>query len=80
MFFAFRFDRVILDRDYESRSFRVVTPRVGVTPAPGLDIFLAYSRYWYGDNIRLRPNQIPGDLSVTQPDERVMKMQAQVRW
>lgn len=80
VFFAFRFDRVILDRDYESRSFRVVTPRVGVTPAPGLDIFLAYSRYWYGDNIRLRPNQIPGDLSVTQPDERVMKMQAQVRW
>jgi len=79
-FVGLRYDRVILDMDHESMSFRVVTPRVGITFTDGIDIFVSYSRYFYGDQVRLRPNQIPGDLSVTEPGEQVLKLQAQVSW
>lgn len=82
LFAAVRFDRVILDLDHDSLSFRVITPRIGVMPVtdPKLEIFLAYSAYSYGENVRLRPNQIPGDLSITQPDDNMLKLQAQVAW
>lgn len=82
LFVSLRYDRVILDTDHESMSFRVITPRVGISPLEELDmdIFMAWSHYVYGENVRLRPNQIPGDLSVTRPDGDVFKLQAQVSW
>ena len=82
LFVAFRFDRVIIDKSYATRAFRVFTPKVGVTPIRdfGLDVFVAYSKYVYGDAVTLRPNQIPGDLSVTEPDANVVKIQAQMSW
>lgn len=80
LFGGLRYDRIILDMDHESLSFRMITPRIGVTPTQGMEIFLSYSKYFYGDNIRLRPNQVPGDLSVTQPDDSTFKLQAQVSW
>jgi hypothetical protein len=79
-FVAFRFDRVILDADHESLAFRVITPRIGVSPLEELDVFLSYSRYEYGENIQLRPNQISGDPAATEPDTEVLKIQAQLRW
>ena len=45
-----------------------------------LDLFFSFTKYWYGDSVALRPNQIPGDTSATRPDETVMKLQAQVSW
>lgn len=82
LFVSLRYDRVILDTDHDSMAFRAMTPRVGITPIKdfGLDIFLSYSKYWYGSNVRLRPNQIPGDASVTTPDDSMLKIQAQVSW
>ncbi|MBK8013379.1 MAG: hypothetical protein IPK13_18750 [Deltaproteobacteria bacterium] len=83
MFFvALRFDRVILDKSHSTRAFRVYTPKVGVTPIRdfGLDVFVSYSMYSYGGTVTLRPNQIPGDLSVTEPDANVLKFQAQMAW
>jgi hypothetical protein len=80
LWLALRFDRVINDTDHESMSFRVVTPMVGVTPLKGLDVFLAWSHYSYGENVKLRPNQIPGDRSVTDPDTNTFKLQAQIAW
>jgi hypothetical protein len=80
LFVAFRFDRVILDTDHESLAFRVITPRIGVSPLKEVDVFLSYSRYEYGENIKLRPNQISGDPAATEPDTEVMKIQAQIRW
>jgi hypothetical protein len=79
-FGSVRYDRVILDTDHESMSFRLITPRVGITPVEGLDVWASYSHYWYGDNVFLRPNQIPGDVSARDPDKNVFKLQAQVRW
>jgi hypothetical protein len=77
-----RYDRVILDQNHESLAFRVLTPRLGVHPLKdiNLDVFLSYSKYWYGENVQLRPNQIAGDRSVTTPDDSVFKIQAQVSW
>ena len=77
---AVRYDRVVLDTDHDSMTYRVISPRVGVTPMAGLDLFLQYSRYAYGDNVSLRPNQIPGDNSVTEPDNHAFKLQAEVAW
>jgi hypothetical protein len=82
LFGSFRFDRVILDYSHDSLAFRAVTPRIGVTPIRGwnLDIFVAYTKYFYGDRVQLRPNQIPGDNSATRPDDQTLKIQAQVTW
>ena len=77
---ALRYDRVVLDTDHDSMTYRVLSPRIGVTPMTGLDLFVQYSRYAYGDNVSLRPNQIPGDISVTQPDGHAFKIQAEVAW
>ena len=79
-FAGLRYDRVVLDTDHDSMSFRVFSPRVGVTPMEGLDVYLQYAHYAYGDNVSLRPNQIPGDVSVTAPDDHAFKLQAQVGW
>ncbi len=82
LFVSLRFDRVILDTDHDSLAFRVLTPRLGVHPLAdlNLDVYLSYSKYWYGDNVQLRPNQIAGDRSITQPDDSVFKIQAQMSW
>ena len=81
-FVALRYDRVILDANHEDLSFRVVTPRIGIRPTNGLDVYLSYSRYFYGDRIEI-PQQLKpeGESSeYTQPDESVLKLQAQMRW
>ena len=82
LFVALRYDRVILDADHEDLSFRIVTPRIGIQPTNGLDVYIAYSRYFYGDRIEI-PQQLKpeGESSeYTQPDESVLKLQAQMRW
>jgi hypothetical protein len=81
-FVALRFDRVILDKDHNDLAFRVLTPKIGVTPVADwkLDIFISHSQYSYGGAIQLRPNQIQGDQAATIPDASVWKLQAQVLW
>lgn len=74
---AARFDRVILDLYDADNSFRVLSPRL-VFPLEGWgELAFQYSRYWYGDKIRLRPGQVP---LVTDPDTDAFKLQAQVAW
>ena len=77
LFAAVRYDRVILDTNHESMSFRVVTPKLGLRLAEGAEIHLAISRYAYGENIQLRSGQVQGNPP---PDETSMKLQAQVAW
>ncbi len=79
-FLAFRYDRVVLDTDHESVAFRVLTPRLGVTPAEGLDIWLQYSNYSYGENLKPRREVINRVGDDTRPDEDVFKLQAEVSW
>ena len=85
-FAGFRFDRVILDSDYDSLSFRVISPRVGFSPIPNFDIFASYAFYEYGDNIKLQSDGLFADNPNTYvgkdgpPDETVFKLQAQARW
>ena len=63
---------------YDSEnSFRVLSPRVTFPLAKWGELFLMYSRYWYGDKISLRPGQVPLE---TEPDRNVFKLQAQVVW
>jgi len=80
MFAALRYDRVMLNKKYEDMSFSVFTPRLGFVVAEQVDVFAAYSMYDYGRAVSLRPNQIAGDNGVTEPDERVFKLQAQARF
>ena len=63
-------------------SFRVLTPIIGIKPANNmdLDIFMSYSMYSYGENVKLRPNQISGDPSAIEPDDHAVKIQAQISW
>lgn len=79
-FVALRYDRVVLDTDHESISFRVVTPRLGVTPTPGFDVFVAYSSYDYGDGLKPRRDVLNRVGEDTRPDEHVFKLQAEVSW
>jgi len=81
-FLAFRFDRVILDMDHDSLGFRVITSRLGMSPAQGMEIFLSYSRYDYGENIGEleRVKAVSDVVTADAPDEDVFKIQAQVRW
>ena len=85
-FVGARFDRVILDTDYDSLAFRVFSPRVGFSPLPSVDLFASYAYYTYGDNIRLDSPQLRNDgptsyrLINGPPDETVFKLQAQARW
>ncbi len=79
-FVALRYDRVLLDADHESLAFRVVTPRIGVTPAPGMDFFVAYSNYGYGANLQPRREVLNRVGEDTRPDEHVFKLQAEAAW
>ncbi len=79
-FVALRYDRVVTDSDHESLSFRVLTPRLGVTPTAGADFFLAYSRYDYGENLKPRRDVLNRVGEDTRPDEHVFKLQAEVAW
>jgi len=80
VFTSLRYDRVILDMDHDDLGFRVVTQRLGLTPVKGVDLFASYSFYAYGDRVRLRPQQIEGHPSATEPDVHVFKLQAQAAW
>ena len=79
-FVALRYDRVLMDADHESVAFRVLTPRVGVTPTDGFDVFLAYSNYAYGDNLKPRRDVLNRVGEDTRPDEHVVKLQAEASW
>src|SRR5581483_3856812 len=76
LFCSLRYDRVILDVQDDESAFRIITPRVGVTVHWHLDaqIFLQYSRYSYGERVKLRPGQVALE---TEPDTDVFKIQAQ---
>jgi hypothetical protein len=77
VFASLRYDRVIIDVQDDAAAFRVLTPRIGATLnwMLGAQIFLQYSRYFYGDRVRLRPGQVALE---TLPDADVVKLQAQV--
>jgi hypothetical protein len=74
---SLRFDRVILDVQDEESAFRILTPRLTVTAnwLLGAQIYLQYSRYFYGSRVQLRPGQVALE---TQPDNDVLKLQAQL--
>jgi hypothetical protein len=80
LFASLRYDRVILDVDHDDLSFRMLTPRLGITPTEGVEVFLSYSKYYYGEKIRLRDKQIKGDLTASHPHDHVFKLQAQASW
>lgn len=77
LFAALRYDRVIIDVQDDAAAFRIVSPRIGATVnwLLGAQIFLQYSRYVYGERVRLRPGQVALE---TIPDTDVLKLQAQV--
>lgn len=77
LFVAVRYDRVIPDVQDEASSFRVYSPRIGVTMnwLVGAQIFLQYSRYGYGERVRLRPGQVALE---SLPDDNAVKLQAQI--
>jgi hypothetical protein len=74
---SLRYDRVILDTNDDANSFRILTPRITLRTHWLVDaeIYLQYSRYWYGERVNLRPGQIALE---TKPDEDVFKIQAQI--
>ena len=76
-FVALRYDRVVLDVQDDASGLRILTPRIGATVnwMLGAQIFLQYSRYWYGERVRLRPGQVALE---TLPDDNVLKLQAQI--
>jgi hypothetical protein len=71
------YDRVILDMNQPELGFRGLTPRVVFTPYRDVEIELTYTHYWYGDDVHLRPNQVPGE---TEPDEDVFHIMAEASW
>jgi hypothetical protein len=72
-----RYDRVILDTNDDANSFRILTPRITLRTHWLVDaeIYIQYSRYFYGERVHLRPGQIALE---TQPDTDVFKIQAQI--
>lgn len=71
------YDRVILDMNHPEMSYRAITPRIAFTPYRDIEIELTYTHYWYGDEILLRANQVPG---VTEPDEDAFHIMAEASW
>jgi hypothetical protein len=71
-----RYDRVVMDVDDDANAFRIISPRVSIRTdwLEGGQIFLQWSRYSYGDRVRLRPGQVALE---TIPDDNVVKIQAQ---
>lgn len=74
---SLRYDRVILDVYDAENGFRVLSPRVSFPLESWGELFVMYSRYLYGDKIKLRSGQVPLE---TEPDENVFKLQAQAVW
>jgi hypothetical protein len=74
---SLRFDKVSMDRDDPRSSFLIVSPRIAVYPGFGQNtqVFLQYSRYGYGSNVKLQPQDAAryGDTI----DRDVIKLQAQ---
>jgi hypothetical protein len=73
-----RFDRVIPEFDDNASAFRILSPRLTLKRTFDFgegQIYLQYSRYIYGDRVRLRPGQVA--LENT-PDDNVVKVQAQI--
>ena len=71
---------MILDVDHEDLFFRMLTSRLGIALTDGVEVFLSYSKYVYGEQIRLRDKQIKGDLTASHPHDHVFKIQAQASW
>jgi len=71
------YDRVILDMNHPGMAYRALTPRIAFTPYQDIEIELTYTHYWYGDDIHLRNNQVPG---VTDPDEDAFHIMAEASW
>lgn len=77
LFFSLRYDRIIPDVQDDASAFRILTPKIGVTVnwLLGAQVFIQYSRYFYGDRVRLRPGQVALE---TLPDDNALKLQAQI--
>jgi hypothetical protein len=77
LYLAFRYDYVSPDVREKASSFQVLSPRIGITTHWMLaaQIFLQYSRYYYGPKVRLRPGQVPLE---SLPDDNALKLQAQI--
>jgi hypothetical protein len=76
---SLRYDRVTLDSNDDANGFRILTPRITLRTHWLVDgeIYVQYSRYFYGGRVALRPGQIPLE---TVPDSDVFKIQAQLLW
>ncbi len=74
---SLRYDRVTLDSNDDANGFRVISPRITLRTHWLVDgeIYIQYSRYFYGDRIALRPGQVALE---TVPDTDVLKLQAQL--
>jgi len=74
---SLRYDRVTLDSNDDANGFRILTPRISLRTHWLVDgeIYLQYSRYFYGARVQLRPGQVPLETS---PDTDVFKIQAQL--
>lgn len=72
-----RYDHVVMNTGDNADQFRIVSPRLSLRSHwLGEDIlFLQYSHYFYGERIELRPGQVQLE---TQPDDNVVKIQAQM--
>jgi hypothetical protein len=71
-----RYDHVVPDTDDSAASFRVISPRIALfTHLLSQEmIFLQFSRYWYKQAVQLRGGTEPW------PDEKVIKLQAQISY
>jgi hypothetical protein len=74
---SLRYDRVILSMADDENGFRALTPRLRFPFATWGELSVAYTRYFYGDKIQLRPGQVPLE---SQPDEHAFKLQAEAAW
>jgi hypothetical protein len=73
-----RYDRVVQDVDDNASAFRILSPRISVRRRFDFgegQLYLQWSRYVYGDRVRLRPGQVALE---SMPDDNVVKLQGQV--
>lgn len=77
MMVSLRFDRVILDIQDEQSAFRILTPRITfmMNWLLGAQVYLQYSRYFYGERVLLRTGQVQLE---SLPDTDAFKLQAQI--
>src|SRR5262249_42144527 len=71
-----RYDRIVLNVDDDANTIRVLSPRLSLRPTwmEGGTSYRQYSRYAYEARVKLRAGQVPLE---TQPDDNVVKIQAQ---